>query len=306
MNTLVFFGNERLATGVNTEAPTLQALIASGYKIAAVVSSYEPGQSRNARSLEIEAIAKHHNIPVLLPKKMVGIVDKLRNYNATAAVLVAYGKIVPQSIIDLFPYGIINLHPSLLPLHRGPTPIEGAILHGDEKTGVSLMQLVKSMDAGPVYAQSEVRLKGDESKQQLADTLLEVGGLMLLDLLPGILDKSIVAVPQDENKATYDQLISKDQGIIDWSKPAYILEREIRAFLVWPKSSATLMGKEVIITAAHIVAASGPPGKAEIRNKELLVYCGKEALSIDRLKPAGKKEMTAAAFLAGYGHLFKV
>jgi methionyl-tRNA formyltransferase len=172
--TIVFFGNERLATGVSTDAPTLEALVKAGYNVAAVVSHYEAGQSRKARVLEIDEVAKRHSIPVHLPEKPEHLAEELKAIGADVGVLVAYGKIVPQSLIDIFPKGIVNIHPSLLPLHRGPIPIESVILDGSSRTGVSIMALAKEMDAGPVYAQSEVKLDGQETKQHLADHLLDV------------------------------------------------------------------------------------------------------------------------------------
>jgi methionyl-tRNA formyltransferase len=301
--TIVFFGNERLATGVTTSAPTLQSLIDDGYDVAAVVSNYEKGQSRSARSLEIANVAEKHGIPVLLPEKPMDIKEQLESYQASIGVLVAYGKIVPQSIIDIFPKGIINIHPSLLPLHRGPIPIESVILDGSDRTGVSIMQLVKAMDAGPVFGQSEVPLTGNETKQSLADGLLEIGGAMLHELLPGILEGSIVGMPQDDSRATYDNLINKDDGEIDWSQSALSIEREIRAFVEWPKSRTKIAGKEIVVTKARISDESGQPGQIEVWGKDILVFCGEKALIIERLKPAGKNEMTSEAFLAGHRHL---
>jgi methionyl-tRNA formyltransferase len=283
-------------------------LVEQGYNVMAVVANYEQARSRTSRELEIASVAHAYHIPVLMPKKLSEIADELRSYDAIAGVLVAYGKIVPQSIIDIFPRGIINIHPSLLPLHRGPTPLESVILNGEDKTGVSIMALAKAMDAGPVYAQSEVALTGKESKQELADNLLDVSTAMLREVLPGILDGSIVALPQDESHATYDKLIAKDQGAIDWHKPAEQLEREVRAFAEWPKSRTQLAGKDVIITAAHAVPSQAPdaqPGDVEaVRDiGAIMVATGNGTLCIERLKPAGKGEMSAADFLAGYDRL---
>jgi methionyl-tRNA formyltransferase len=298
--TIVFFGNERLATGVDTTAPTLGALIEAGYNIAAVVSHYEVGTSRKSRVLEIDEVAKRHNIPVHLPEKPEHLAQELKALGADAGVLVAYGKIVPQSVINIFPRGIINIHPSLLPLHRGPTPVESVILDGSTSTGVSIMALAKEMDAGPIYARSEVELHGKETKQELADQLLEIGGSMLLEVLPGILDGSIVALPQDDSRATYDALIAKKDSWIDWHKPAFELEREIRAFTEWPKSRARLADKEIIITKAHVTDRALKPGETLIEAKQLIIGTSQQSLAIDKLKPAGKPEMTAQAFLAGY------
>ena len=304
--TIVFFGNERLATGVQTTAPTLQALIDAGYNVAAVVSNYETGQSRNARTLEISVIAERHGIPVLLPAKLSDISEQLRSYNASVGVLVAYGKIVPQSVIDIFPRGIVNIHPSLLPLHRGPTPIESVILSGEAQTGVSIMKLVKEMDAGPVYAAREVPLKGNESKQELSDKLLQIGKDLLTASLPGIINGTLTPKSQDDSQATYDTLLSKEDGIVDWSKSAVRLAREVRAYAEWPKSRTELAGKEVIITEAHVGEYPDLTDRAKpfIAPDNLIgIPTGQGILVVDRLKPAGKREMSAKEFIAGYGRL---
>jgi len=305
-NRLVFFGNERIASGLTTDAPVLRALIDAGYEIAAVVSHYEHSRSRNARQLEIQEVATAHGIPVLLPQKPAEVLEQLKSYGAVAGVLVAYGRIVPQSVIDVFPRGIINIHPSLLPLHRGPVPIESVILNGETETGVSIMALAKAMDAGPVYRQERLALRGDETKQQLAATLLEAGREALLASLPGIIDGTLQPVPQDDQAATYDSLLTTQDGILDFSKPAVRLEREVRAYADWPKSRTTLAGKDVVVTQAHIGTeindseTTGEPGAVRVTaDKKIAIETSDGLLVIDRLKPAGKGEMDAAAFLAG-------
>lgn len=298
---IVFFGNERLATGVTSSAPALQRLIESNYDIKAVVVHNEPTVSRKQRKQEVVMLAEHNHIPVLAPDKLRDITDELKSYQATVGVLAAFGKIVPQSIIDIFPAGIVNIHPSLLPLHRGPTPIESVMLDGSRKTGVSLMQLVKEMDAGPVYAYSEYELTGAESKQELADELGSLGASMLTTLLPRIITGDIAGMPQDDSKATYDKLITKEDGILDWSKTARQLEREIRTYAEWPKCRTMLGDHAVIVTEAHVEKGTGAPGQLWHSEKQLGVHCADGILVLDSLKPAGKGEMTAEAFLNGYG-----
>ncbi len=302
MTKIVFFGNERLATGVSTTAPTLSALISAGYEICAVVSHHEAATSRKARVLEVAAVAEKHHIPVLLPEKPAEIIDQLAAFGAEIAVLVAYGKIVPQSVIDVFPEGIINIHPSALPKHRGPTPLESVLLAGDTSTAVSVMQLVKAMDAGPVFAQEVVQLTGAESKQRLADMLLKIGGEMIIGVLPHILSGELKPHPQHEDEATFDSLIQKQDGTIDWTKPATQIEREVRAYAEWPKSSATFGGIDVVVTKARTLNESIDPGALKVLDKNLVVGCGNASLVIESLKPAGKNEMTGQAFLAGYNN----
>jgi len=301
LNKILFFGNERLGTGVVTTAPTLQALIQAGYQITGViVAQNELGQSRRARELEIAQVARQHTIPVLSPAKLIDMQPELAALGAEIGVLVAYGKIVPQSIIDIFPRGIINIHPSLLPLHRGPTPIESVILEAAQQTGVSLMHVTAAMDSGPVYAQTSVALSGDETKQNLADQLLNLGKDMLLEHLPAILEARLQPAAQDDNRATYDKRLSKLASQLDWHKPAAQLEREIRAYAGWPRSRTTLAGAQVIITRAHAAEGNGTAGSLKLDNKQLGVQCDPGILIIDNLIPAGKKEMSASGFLAGY------
>ncbi|HMH30927.1 MAG TPA: methionyl-tRNA formyltransferase [Methylomirabilota bacterium] len=299
-NRILFFGNERLATGLSTSAPTLRALVDAGYDVVAVVvAQKEVGKSRKGRELEIVQVAEAVNLPALVIDDLAAAKDQLASYKAEAAVLIAYGKIVPQSVIDVFPRGIVNIHPSLLPKHRGPTPIESVILSGEAETGVALMSLAAEMDAGPVYDQQAIKLNGNETKQELADQLGEIGKDLVIKNLPAILDGSLQPKPQADD-ATYDELIDKEDGVIDWQKPAGQLEREVRAYLDWPRSRTSIGSTDVIITKSHVAEGSGTPGTLLIEAKQLGVYCGEGLLVIDNLIPAGKKEMPAQAFLSGY------
>lgn len=304
LETVVFFGNERLATGVTTDCSMLMSLINTGYDVAAIVTNYTPSSSRGNRELEISKIAAQYNIPLFSPYRLSDIKEKIEECHATIGILVAYGKIIPQQIIDLFPRGIINIHPSLLPLHRGPTPIESVLLSGEKKTGVSIMRLVKEMDAGPVYGQSEVTLTGNETKQQISSLLLDIGQAMMIELLPSIINDTLAAIPQSESHATYDSLIKKQDGVIDWSKPAEQIERQVRAYATWPKSHTSIYSKEVIITKVSIVLRSGRAGTIDVSGKSIVIFCGRDALNIDKLKPSGKNEMSGQEFVMGYGNLF--
>jgi methionyl-tRNA formyltransferase len=299
---IVFFGNERLATGVTTDAPTFQALLDNGYEIAVlVVAQNTAGPSRKGRDLEIVRVAERHGVEVLRPQNLSEIVAKLKEYKAEIGVLVAFGKIVPPEVIDIFPRGIVNIHPSLLPEHRGPTPIESVMLRGDSKTGVSLMQLAPQMDAGPVYAQEKVELKGDETKQELADQLLNVGKAMLVDKLPKILDGSLKPESQDDTKATYDKKLEKEFGNLDFKHTATMLERMVRAYAGWPRSRVIIGTREVIVTKARADNdINGVVGTLWLENNLIGMHAAEGNLIIEKLIPAGKKEMDARAFLAGY------
>jgi methionyl-tRNA formyltransferase len=290
---LVFFGNERLATGVKyTDTPTLKILIKEGYEVVAVVSNFATGRSRNARELEIAKVAKENNIPALLPTHLHDIKDDIKNLKAEFGVLVAYGRIIPADIIESFPLGIINIHPSLLPKYRGPTPIEQAILDGAEVTGTSIMRLAPEMDAGPVYVQSKVSLSGDESKDELASKLLTEGSQLLVENLPSILDGSLPPTAQDNTNATYTKLLKKTDGIINWDNPAEVIERQIRAFAWYPKSRGELLGHSVVITKSRVAK-----DKAD---GDLVMQCHPGWLEITELTAPSGRSMSGAEFLRGY------
>lgn len=290
--TIVFFGNERLATCVSTAAPVLRALVTAGYKIEAVIANHKDPVSRQKRELEIGQVAHSLGIPVVLPGNEIPLIDKVRKHPADVGILVAFGKIIPQSVIDLFPSGIINIHPSILPLHRGPTPIESVILDGSTETGVSIMRLEKGMDSGSVYKQSIIKLSGHETKQELADKLSLEGSNLLIKSLQEILDNSMKPTPQDDTKATYDSLIKKEDGAIDWTKPATRIEREVRAYLGWPGSKTEIQGYSITVTNAHVIDQLEDP---------LDIKCGDgKYLSIDNLiAPSGRK-ISAQDFVNGY------
>lgn len=291
---IVFFGNERLSSGFEPQgAPTLQALITAGYNIVAVVANHQEATSRKARKLEIQAVAEAHNIPLLLPRNLVAIRDELIALQPNVGVLVAYGRMVPQTVIDVFPHGIVNIHPSLLPQYRGSTPIEQAILDGVKQTGVSLMQLVKKMDAGPIFAQETLVLDGHETKFELTTTMLNIGSQMLIKSLPGIVNGSLQAMMQNDKNATYCGLITKANGILDLAKPALQLEREVRAYAGWPKSRVTIFEQDIVVTKARVVAS--------LVDSTLTLTCGQRSyLEILELTAPSGRRMSGSDFMRGY------
>jgi methionyl-tRNA formyltransferase len=303
MTRVVYFGNERLISGLSkTDAPILSGLIERGYEVVAVISHHSSSNSRNQRSLEVAEIANTYDIPVFLPSRPSDIIDELKSLKPDIAVLAAYGRIISQQVIDLFPLGIINLHPSLLPKYRGPTPIESVILNGDAETGVSIMQLSAGMDEGPVYAQSTLAVDPAEEKFTLYSHVVDVSTKLFFDSFPKIIDGSLVPQEQDSSRATYSRLIDKSDGTIDWHKPALQIEREIRAYAGWPQSRATIGSIDAIILEANLVPNHhAAPGKVKIAdNHSLIIGTTDGGLAITLLKPLGKKEMPVQAFLAGY------
>lgn len=304
---IVFFGNERLVSGLpKTEAPILTGLIEQGYNVVAVVSHHSESTSRNNRELEVADIAKEHDIPLYLPNRPSEIIEDLISLNPDIAILVAYGRIINQEVIDIFPQGIVNIHPSMLPKYRGPTPIESAILNGDTETGISIMQLTAGMDEGPTYVQKPLTISKGWTKFRLYRDVAYWSTQLFFEHFPAILDGSLQPVTQDHSKATYSRLIKKSDGIIDWkNKTAEQIEREVHAYEGWPQSRTTLGGVEVILTNVEAMPHKrGKAGDLVFDDKgdvqSITVNAKEDCLYIWALKPLGKKEMPVKAFLAGY------
>lgn len=285
---LVFFGTEDFSV------PTLEKLIQDGWNIAAVVTKPDSRGGRGQKLItpKVKELAKKHGINVLQPAKVDEINNAIAKIKPDFGILVAYGKIIPQSTIDLFPGGIINVHPSLLPKYRGPSPIEAAILNGDTETGVSLMRLSAGMDEGPVYEQKLIALTGTETKPDLYDRLAKEGAGFLADKLEAIAEGWLTPKPQTDSQATYTKLLKKEDGRMEFNRPAEEIERQIRAYIGWPKSPAKLFDQDVIITKAR-VAHDENDGK-------LVIKCQPGYLDIVELIGPSGKTMQSADFLRGY------
>ena len=286
---IIFFGTEDFSL------TALTGLIEAGYDIAAVVTKPDSkrGRGQVLTPPSVKVLAERHNIPVWQPTNLLDIGDDIRALQPVAGVLVSYGKIVPQAIIDLFTPGIVNVHPSLLPKYRGPSPIESAILNGDASTGVSIMQLSRAMDAGPVYAVKNHPLQGTETQAELYHTLAVIGTNLLLETLPAILDQSLTPTAQDDSKAIYCPLLKKSDALLD---PALLsaseAERRVRAYLAYPKARVTHGSATLIITSAHVSPTKNTPLDIECTDGAFLV--------IDELiSPTGRR-MDAAAYLRGH------
>jgi len=292
MNTsakIVFFGTEDFSLAA------LTGLIEAGYSIAAVVTKPDSKKGRGQQLVapQVKVLASRHNIPVWQPQKLTDITADIQALRPVTGVLVSYGKIIPQAIIDLFSPGIINVHPSLLPKYRGPSPIESAIKNGDAVTGVSIMQLSAKMDAGPVYAAKEHPLIGTETRPELYHALADIGTNLLLEALPRIINGSLQPTPQQEQAASYCQLLQKNDALLDLTTlTAEQAERNIRAYIGFPKSKLTLLNQTVIITKAHTSAQQKTPLDPVCQDG---VY-----LCIDELIAPSGRRMDAQAFLRGY------
>jgi len=297
---IVFFGNEQLTQGLKKViTPIFDSLVETDHEILALVLPREPdSRSRNKAELTILKKAKENNIQVIFADQEEDLNTTLKKLNADIGILASFGKIVKKSTIDLFPKGIINLHPSLLPKYRGTTPIESAILNGDKETGVSLMELSAKMDAGPVYEQVKISLNGNESKQELYETLGKLGAEMIIKNLPEILSGELEPKAQDENQATYTEILTKDQSKINpKDHTADELVRQVRAFQGFPKAKISIGGTNAIILVAH---ASDTPEKPE---EACFKASDGRYLIVDEIIPENGKPMSVEAYLNGKKNL---
>lgn len=298
--TIVFFGTDTFS------AAALRSLIDADYAIGAVVTKPDSrsGRGHKLAAPLVKEIAREHGIKVLQPTKLLDIIpdiEALGDVTERIGVLSSYGRIVPQAVIDLFHPGIINIHPSLLPLYRGPSPIETAIVNGDERTGVSIMKLSAEMDAGPVYAREVYPLDGTETAPQLYDTLSALGGRMLVETLPEIIKGNLLPSPQ-QNAAIYCYLLKKEDGVLDTAELTAIeAERRVRAYVAFPKTKIVLNPETddiaiLVVTKAHVLSSD-----EEKDDKQLVVpFKNNSLLVVDELIGPSGKRMSGAAFRNGY------
>ncbi|MFO7166795.1 MAG: methionyl-tRNA formyltransferase [Chloroflexota bacterium] len=245
-------------------------------------------------------------VPVLQPETLRDpqVVAELAALRPDVAVVAAYGEILRRDVLAIPPLGYLNIHPSLLPLYRGPAPVAAAILNGDTETGVTVMRLEAKMDAGPVLAQRRVPLPPDARAGALTDELFALGAELLVEVLPAYADGSLVPQPQDHERATYTGLLKKEDGRIDWSAPAAHIERMTRAYDPWPGAYTSWRGQMLKIIAARCIAAGDAPPEAAPGTlldgpAGPLVVTGDGLLELVTVQPAGRRPMDARAWRQG-------
>lgn len=231
MKPFVYFGTPYVARD------TLAALLAAGYRPALVVTSPDRprGRGLTLTPSETKELARTEEIPVLTPEKITpDVVEEIQSYGAGYALVVAYGKILPQALIDAFPKGALNVHYSLLPKYRGASPVEAALLNGETVTGVTIQQMVYELDAGDVLASREVPIDPLDTTKELRPRLIKAGSELLLEVLPSFEDSTITPVPQDPSKATHSGKIKKEEGLLDLSGDPELNWRKYRAYAESP------------------------------------------------------------------------
>lgn len=281
---------------------TLRALH-QNYTVAGVVTQPDrtAGRGRELKPPPVKRLALDLNLPVMQPERLSQpeAMDQLMAWSPDMIVVAAFGQILKQEVLDLPEFGCINVHASLLPRWRGAAPINAAILHGDEETGVTIMKMDAGLDTGPILAQRAVRIEAEETAGSLYEKLSVLGADLLLETLPGIISGTIEPRLQPEEGATYAGMMKKQDGELDFSQPALELERKVRAFNPWPGAFIAWDGNRLKVHRASVSRAKKRDGERLVVDGYPAVGTSEGVLLLKEVQPAGKKRMDGKAFLAG-------
>ena len=296
---IVFFGTPEFAV------PSLKKVLEAGHDVVAVITQPDKGKGRGRRMAEppVKALALVKGIPVRQPDgiKSPDFVEEIAALRPDAVVVVAYGKILPPSLLIVPLLACINVHASLLPKYRGAAPIQRAIMNGEVKTGITTMRMDEGLDTGDVLLREETEIREEDNAYTLAVRLSELGAFLLIRTLAGLQDGSILPVPQS-GEPSYAPPLRKDEGRIRWSFPAREIANLVRGAYPWPGAYCFLNGERITILGARALGqdSGAGPGKIEgVSEKELLVGTGKGLLAVTEVKPEGRKAMSAADFSHG-------
>lgn len=290
-------------------ATALRALLDSEHQLLAVLTQPDrpAGRGKKLTPSPVKQLAGEHDIPVLQPETLKGdaIRAELAALQPDVMVVVAYGLLIPQAILDIPRYGCINIHGSLLPRWRGAAPIQRAIEAGDKETGVGIMQMEAGLDTGPVLLEKRTPISDDDTGGSVHDRLAALGAEALIEALsdlPALQEKAVV---QATDGITYAHKLGKDDARIDWQRPAIELFNMIRAFNPWPVAWSTLDGASVKVWRAQLLDARGKPGEIlAATDQGIDVACGEGALRLTEIQLPGKRAMPVADVLRGHARLF--
>lgn len=298
---LIFMGTPEFA------ATTLGYLLKGPDQVVAVVTQPDrpKGRGKKLAPPPVKVLAEQAGLPILQPVKIktAEFHDELQQYRPDLIVVAAYGRILPPSLLELPPGGCINVHGSLLPAHRGAAPIQWAIIKGDAEVGVTIMQMAEGMDTGPILLQSSLQPTADETAGSLFPKLAELGGVTLLTALDLYKNGKLVAQPQDSCHASHAPMLKKEDGRIDWQRPAAEIHCLIRGLDPWPSACCWLGQNRLQLYSPEIIhqdsqATPGTLLRADRRG--LLIATGHNCLLVREVQPEGKKRMTVEAFLCGH------
>lgn len=298
---VIFMGTPDFSVG------TLEALIAAGHEVCLAVTQPDKPKGRGGKMqyTPVKEKALFYNIPVYQPKRVRDpeCVEELRKYNADVMVVVAFGQILPKEILEMTPYGCINVHASLLPKYRGAAPIQWAIIGGEEVTGVTTMQMDEGLDTGDMILKTEVPVAADETGESLHDKLAAAGAALCVETLKALEDGTAVREKQGESPTAYAKMLTKELGDIDWAEPAVKIERIVRGLNSWPSAYTHWNGKVMKIwraAAEASEAADVQPGTVvSVEKESFAVQTGDGVLRVLEVQMPGKKRMDAGAFLRG-------
>lgn len=299
---LIFMGTPDFSVG------TLEALIAAGHEITLVVSQPDKpkGRGHELAPTPVKETALKHGLKVFQPKRLKDpeTIRTLEETPADAIVVIAFGQIVPASILHMKKYGCINVHGSLLPKYRGAAPIQWAVIDGEMESGVTIMQMDEGLDTGDMLLKGSVVLDEKETSGSLFNKLSALGASLCVEALEKLEKGELTPEKQGESPTEYARMLTKEMGELDFSRDAVTLERLIRGFNPWPSAYTRLGDKTLKIWAADVCEKQDPkkqPGTVtEVAKQDFTVACGEGALKITELQLQGKKRMDAAAFLRGY------
>lgn len=295
---VVLFGSPPFATGV------LERLLASRHQVAAVATLPDKprGRGQKVEPSPLVDLARARGVRVLQPARPhdEAFLAELRALAPQCLCVASYGVILKPALLELAPQGALNVHASLLPRHRGASPIQAAILAGDAETGVAIQRMVLALDEGDVIAERRTPIGGEETAGALSARLSELGGDALIEALDALEGGRARFTPQDGANATYARKIKKEHGWVDWSRPAQDLERTVRAFHPWPLArTRDPRGRELALLRASAREGAGEAGAILAAGERFVIACGRDALEIHELVPAGKKPLAGAEFLRG-------
>jgi methionyl-tRNA formyltransferase len=282
--------------------PTLRAL-AGKYKVVGVVTQPDraSGRGRELKPPPVKSLAQELSLPVIQPEKLrqPEAMEQLRAWAPDLIVVAAFGQILRKEVLDLPLHGCINVHASLLPRWRGAAPINAAILHGDEETGITIMKMDVGLDTGPILSQRSLPLTRQDTAGSVFDRLSRLGAELLIETLPDYLSGKIQPVPQPDEGSTYAPMLKKEEGRLDFTRPAEELERRVRAFNPWPGAFMDFAGALLKIHRAHVEPGAANAGQRLIHQDQPALGTGDGLLILDEVQLAGKKPMSGKAFLAG-------
>ena len=298
---VVFFGTPRFAV------PTLQHLLDSAHSVAGVVTQPDRprGRGQKVTFAPVKALALEHDLPVFQPDRLKppGVAEALRAWQPDIAVVAAYGRIIPEPLLTIPRLGMINVHASLLPKYRGAAPVHRAVMNGDVETGVTIMRVVKELDAGPMLAKVTRPIGPDETSDVVERDLAERGAALLVEVLDRLSAGEATQEVQDFMLCTYAPKLTKEEGLIDWNLPAIFIHNRVRGLYPWPHAYTYLDGRRLIVLKTSVAPATAvaEPGTVLDTSDGIQVATGHgERLVIEQIQPEGKRPMTAREFLTGH------